>query len=103
MLTKIYAALWFAVVFAAGVFFVTGNFSMLTAVVFGSIVFGMVFMGMMSVLPSMVAHARPVRHEVTTMQPQVIRGQPSFRERARAFRNDLMSSNGVEVRKPRFH
>jgi hypothetical protein len=35
---------------------VTGNFTAMMLVVFGFIAFGMVFMGMMNVLPTVVAH-----------------------------------------------
>lgn len=59
MLTKIYAALWLIVALAAGTLFLTGNFTMLTAVALGFISFGLVFMGMMSVLPTSVAHPAP--------------------------------------------
>jgi hypothetical protein len=103
MLTKIYAALWIIIAFTAGLLYLTGYFSMPTAVVFGFIVFGMIFMGMMCVLPSTVGHPRLVRHVVPTTQPQKIMRQPTFRERARAFRNDLMNSNGAEIRNPKFH
>jgi hypothetical protein len=56
MLAKIYGILWAAVAFSAGLLFVTGNFTLLTLVVFGFVSFGMIFMGMMCVLPSTVGH-----------------------------------------------
>jgi hypothetical protein len=40
----------------------TGNFTMLTAVVMGQIAFGLVFMGMMNVLPGLVAHPAAEQH-----------------------------------------
>lgn len=59
MITKIYAAFWIAVAILAGLTYLTIGFSMFTALVFGFICFGLVFMGMMSVLPSMVGHDSP--------------------------------------------
>ncbi len=61
MLTKIYIALWLVIAFAALGFVVTGNMTLMAAVVFGFVCFGMVFMGMMSVLPTAV-HDSLVRH-----------------------------------------
>lgn len=101
MLTKIYALIWLAVAFAAGVFFLTGNFTMVTAVVFGFILFGLVFMGMMSVLPATVAHPAPARERnpagTSDLQPTPVL------DGLRAIKAELLSSEGVEIRKPRFH
>jgi hypothetical protein len=41
---------------AAGIMWLSGVFTLLTAVVFGFIAFGMTFIGMMCVLPSAVSH-----------------------------------------------
>jgi hypothetical protein len=103
MLTKIYAASWLAVVFAAGVILLTGNFDMLTAVIFGFIILGLVFMGMMSVLPASVAHPEPVQSPALFKKPLVTKRQTGIVERIHAFKADWMSSNGVEVRKPNVH
>jgi hypothetical protein len=54
---------------AALLFFVTGNFTMLTAVVFGFIAFGLTFMGMMNVLPIAVTHTTPAKVEEPTPAP----------------------------------
>lgn len=56
MLLKIYEVLWAAVILVNGLFAVTGNLTMDAWVVFGFFYFGLVFMGMISVLPSIVAH-----------------------------------------------
>ena len=64
MLIRIYAMIWLAVGFATAVLFLTGNFTALTAVAFGFLVFGLVFMGMISVLPALMAHPEAVRHAI---------------------------------------
>ena len=102
MLTKIYMALWFTVVFAAGLVFLTGNLNMPTTVVFGFIIFGLVFMGMMSVLPASMAHPKPVQHAVSSKEPQVMRRPKSILERIHASKAEWMTSNGVEIRKPKY-
>lgn len=55
-MVKLYSALWALLAAAALILFVTGNFTMITLVVFGFIVFGMIYMGMISVLPATVVH-----------------------------------------------
>jgi hypothetical protein len=59
MIVKIYEIMWAVIALAAAIFLLTGNFTEIVAVVFGFICFGMVFMGMMSVLPAIVAHPDP--------------------------------------------
>lgn len=54
MLTKIYIAIWFLIAAAAAAFYVSGNLTEPVVVLFGFIAFGMVFMGMISVLPTVV-------------------------------------------------
>jgi hypothetical protein len=103
MLTKVYTSIWLVVAFAAGVIFLTGNFTALSAVVFGFIIFGLVFMGMMSVLPASIAHPKPVPVRVSAKQGPAGRQPIGVLERLRLFKEDLLSSNGVEIRKPRFH
>lgn len=101
MLTKIYTGLWIVVALTAGVTYLSGNLNMLVAVVFGFICFGMVFMGMMSVLPSTVTHSRPVPHSGTV--PKIASPQSNLPERVRDFSKAWLSTNGVEVRKPKYH
>jgi hypothetical protein len=60
MPVKPYIALCGAFLAAALLLFITGNFTMMTAVVFGFIAFGLTFLGMMNVLPVAVSHAAPV-------------------------------------------
>jgi hypothetical protein len=56
---KIYWTLWAAIAAMALIFFVTGNFTLMTLIAFGFVSFGMIFMGMISVLPSSVHHTVP--------------------------------------------
>jgi hypothetical protein len=67
MFAKIYFYAWLAIVATAGVFYITGNMTMLAISVFGMIAFGMTFMGMMNVLPSVLGHEAvepiPVKEE----------------------------------------
>ena len=103
MLLRIYQLMWALTAAAAGIFWLSGNFNMLTAVVFGFVCFGLVFMGMMSVLPTMVAHPEPVRHVILSKEPQAIQQRTSALERIYAFKRELMSSSSVEIRKPKYH
>jgi len=56
MFAKIYFYAWLAIAAIAGLFYVTGNMTVLAISVFGLIAFGMVFMGMMNVLPTILEH-----------------------------------------------
>ena len=62
MFAKIYFYTWLVIAAIAGVFYVTGNMSMLAISVFGMIAFGMVFMGMMNVLPTVLEHEAAEPH-----------------------------------------
>lgn len=63
MIVKVYGMIWAFVATVAALVFLTGNFTELTAVVFGFISFGMIFMGMMGVLPSTMGHNAPAKVE----------------------------------------
>ncbi|MEQ1763516.1 MAG: hypothetical protein ABL984_10270 [Pyrinomonadaceae bacterium] len=102
MLAKIYVALWFAVAFAAGLIFLTGTFTMLTVVVFGFLTFGLVFTGMMCVLPYEVSHPQPAQIPASS-EKQVARRPVSALVHLRAYGAELMTPNGVEIRKPKLH
>ena len=103
MLTKIYAAVWIIVAITAAILVLTGNFSALAVVAFGFITFGLIFMGMMAVLPYEVSHPKSGKSKVVS--EAAIRRRPSsgIIEHAREFAGELLSSEGVEVRKPRYH
>ena len=77
MLVRIYWSTWALVVLAAGVLFAAGMFTMVTVVLFGFIAFGLTFMGMMSVLPSTVAHPPRVRPVKTETKPIEVVRQPA--------------------------
>ena len=66
MSPKTYGFLWTLVIVAAGIIWLAGVFTLITAVVFGFIAFGMTFMGMMCVLPGVVAHPGLPRVEKPT-------------------------------------
>ena len=69
MILKIYAIIWAFIAAMAGMLFLTGNFSEMTLVVFGFIGFGMIFMGMIGVLPSTVAHPAPAKEKSVKTAP----------------------------------
>ena len=78
MLVKVYWMTWGVVGLAALLLFAAGSFTMFTGVVFGFIGFGMTFMGMMGVLPVMVAHPAPPKVEKAPTQAlQPIRQTPA--------------------------
>lgn len=103
MLTKIYAAILSTVALAAGTLFLTGNFTMLTAVVFGFISFGLIFMGMMFVIPTTVADPAPAQAGVGSPKRSVSRQPINALASIRSLKAELLSGNGVEIRKPKFH
>ena len=81
MLVKLYWSLCGIFMLAVVTTFLTDNYSMFSAVVFGFISFGLVFMGMISVLPIMAAHPTPAKP--VKAQPVAV---PAFREApAKAF------------------
>lgn len=56
MLEKIYFTVWALSALALGLFYMTGNLTPFTTVVFGFIFFGLTFMGMIGVLPIHYTH-----------------------------------------------
>lgn len=72
MSVRAYWSIWGLFAIAALLVFVTGNMTMLTIVVLGTVAFGLTFMGMMNVLPLLVAHAteaKPAKIESVALQP----------------------------------
>lgn len=67
MLVKTYWMTWLAVAAAAGIIFLGGGMTMFVLVVFGFIAFGLTFMGLISILPSMVSH--PTLEKEMTEKP----------------------------------
>lgn len=78
MLVRIYWLMWALLILAALIIYAAGNFTMLTAVVFGFLAFGMTFMGMMSVLPGMVAHPPRIKPAKVETGPVEIVRQPAI-------------------------
>lgn len=69
MSPKFYVSLWVLSVAAAVVTFLAGAMTMFALVVFGFLAFGLVFIGMMCVLPSSVAHQHELEH---TVEPKAV-------------------------------
>jgi hypothetical protein len=80
MLVKIYWSLWILFAVVVAVLFAAGSLDTLAVVVAGFVAFGLTFMGMMNVLPGVVAHPSPPaprRSEVAETAPQqVATGKP---------------------------
>ena len=88
MSPKFYSVLWIAFFASAVGFVFTGNFSMLTATVYGFGAFGLTFIGMMCVLPGLTHQpvhesvAPPISSNAATvnMKPEkVTAGMPVYR------------------------
>jgi hypothetical protein len=63
MLEKLYFTVWGLFLLVIGAFYLTGNLTPITEVVFGFIFFGLTFMGMIGVLPFHVTHDKtPLKH-----------------------------------------
>lgn len=61
MSVKSYLATCGVFLLVALAFLATGNFTMMTGVVFGFLAFGLTFAGMMCVLPATVSHPAPAK------------------------------------------
>jgi hypothetical protein len=83
-------------------FFVTGNLTPIAGVVFGFFVFGWVFMGMMSVIPGGITHSTPEPKGSGSLEKAKLVFRRSV-VRFRHARDSWMSSNSIEVRRPKFH
>ncbi|MEQ1923521.1 MAG: hypothetical protein ABL952_13530 [Pyrinomonadaceae bacterium] len=65
MSTNFYWILWLVFGVAAGAFWLSGFFGMVTVVAFGFVATGLIFMGFMCVLPAVAA-----REQVKTTKPE---------------------------------
>jgi hypothetical protein len=83
---KIYGALWIVIAIMAALLFVTGNFSMVTLLVFGVVCFGMIYMGMISVLPSTIVHHVPAVPKVKPAKPAKVSEERVFHTKHLATR-----------------
>jgi ABC-type transport system involved in cytochrome bd biosynthesis fused ATPase/permease subunit len=87
MSVKSYSFLWIIFFVVASVMWLTGVLSMMAIVVFGFIAFGLVFMGMMCVLPLMVAHPtrqpeekiKESRQPMSARSAKVVSGYSAYR------------------------
>jgi hypothetical protein len=101
MSVKSFFSLWSVTALMAAVFYLSGNFTLLTGVVFGFVSFGLTFMGMMSVLPAAV-HDEPVLNfqaEGASLAPK--RGSRIV-ETLHSFKA-AWNPSAVEIRRPDFH
>ena len=81
MLVRIYWITWAIFAFVTALLFAMGTFTMMTVVVAGFVAFGLTFMGMMNVLPGMVAHPEPVRY----VEPELVKAPVQSTAPAKAF------------------
>jgi len=100
-MARIYWLLWLAGLIVVGAFYLTGNLTYFSAVIFGFISFGLVFMGMMFVLPFSVTHPEPINKKGMT-EPLYAGYFTRFGEWFHGTRAGWMSSSSVEVRRPRY-
>ena len=82
MSPKFYGFLWVLFAVSAGILWLAGVFTMLTAVVFGFIAFGLVFVGMMCVLPGHVSHPVAQRKKIPTVNKKPRAAKEKVRESA---------------------
>ena len=104
MSVRFYQVTWFLFILVAAGFFFTGNLTPVVGVVFGFIIFGQIFMGMMSVLPTSIVHPASESDRLgasmrTHLRVKYEDGLMRFHD----WRNRWMSSDSIEVRRPKFH
>jgi hypothetical protein len=101
MYGKLYAAVWGLLLFVAAALALTGNFSSTAAIVYGFISFGMIFMGMMSVLPSIVSTPEG-RAALCEFGQSRVKREKLSRQAASALHEWLFPA-GVEMSQPKHH
>ena len=82
MSPRFYGFLWVLFWVFAAIFWLAGMFTMLVAVVFGSIAFGLVFVGMMCVLPAHVSHPEAPRAKLPAAKIEPRAAKEKIREAA---------------------
>jgi hypothetical protein len=98
---KQYTALWALIVIIAAGFGITGNFTHLTALIFGFISIGMIFVGMTSVRSSVVMQPQNRKTgKVPSHQPG--KAPQTLFHRVRANLQDWFVPEQVEVTRHRF-
>ena len=102
MSVRMYKLLWLAFAAVVGIFYVSGNLTLMAEVVFGFIVFGMVFMGMMVVLPTSISHPE-LKQSVFSFTPWFANLFRQSKQRLDESKQEWMSSSSIEVRRPKLH
>jgi hypothetical protein len=102
MYVKLYAAVWGLLAIVAVALAVTGNFSITTVIVYGFICFGMVFMGMMSVLPSLVSTSQG-RAALCGSRPTVAKPDGASVGKPANALHEWLFPIGIEVGQPKHH
>lgn len=102
MYVKLYAAVWGLLLIVALALAVTGNFSMMTAIVYGFISFGMVFMGMMSVLPALVSTPEG-RAALCGSKPAVVKSTSTSVGKPANALHEWLFPTGIEMGQPKHH
>ena len=90
MVSKVYAVIWSLFALTAAVLFVTGNFSIMTAIVFGFTAFGLVFIGMMFVLPFSITHTVPAPPKNEASRKVVTNAVPASKPAKQALTGRLV-------------
>jgi hypothetical protein len=62
MVLRVYFSLWLFGMIAALGFYLTGNLNPFWRVLFGFLTFGTLFMGFLSIIPTVVFHGAPKEH-----------------------------------------
>ena len=102
MSVRMYKLLWLAFAAVVGIFYVSGNLTLMAEVVFGFIVFGMVFMGMMVVLPTSISHPE-LEQSVFSFTPWFASLFRRSKQRLNESKQEWISSSSIEVRRPKLH
>jgi hypothetical protein len=102
MSVRFYTITWLVFLGIVGLFYVTGNLTPMAGVAFGFFVFGWIFMGMMSVIPAGITHPTPAHQgpgsiDKSKLMLKRLAGRFSHK------RDAWISSNSIEVRRPKFH
>lgn len=97
-MVTIYKMSWVVTALAAVLLFVTGNLGPIAVVSLGFLLFTLVFMGMISVLPSLTTHAKP--QPAPMLKPARTSLAANTKARVQAVRKSLSSE--VEIREPHF-
>jgi predicted membrane protein len=102
MFQRIYASVWLIFAFALIALFLAGNLSMFAIVFMGFVALGLVFVGMMCLLPSIVAHPREARPAQRSTEPTSVPDARKARDYERFLQPWFFPEDHV-IRQPRCH